>query len=70
MRFGIKGFDNYEVDEKGQVFSKTREVRFGKSIRIVKGQMIKPTESGVYVLYNGIRYRLTSEQIWERRIEK
>lgn len=34
MRWNIKGFDQYEVDETGQVWAKSQKRRFGNSCRL------------------------------------
>lgn len=35
MRWNIKGFDQYEVDEAGQVWAKPQKRRFGNSCRLI-----------------------------------
>lgn len=69
MRYKIKGFPNYEIDDKMQVYSIVRKVRFGNSSREVKEKKMTLCKNGRINLYNVCRYSFTPEQIWERRIE-
>ena len=66
MRWDIKGFDQYEVDETGQVWSKAQKRRFGNSCRLIPEKPLKLEKAGT----GGLPQRLRPGEIEQLKIAK
>lgn len=71
MRWDIKGFDQYEVDENGQVWSKAQKRRFGNSDRLIPEKPLKLEKAGTWQMRRGgLPQRLRPEEVEQLKIEK
>lgn len=64
MRWNIKGFDQYEVDEAGQVWAKPQKRRFGNSCRLIPEKPLKLEKAGTWQMRKaGLPQRLRPDEI-------
>ena len=71
MRWNIKGFDQYEVDETGQVWSKAQKRRFGNSCRLIPEKPLKLEKAGTWQMRKvGLPQRLRPDEIEQLKIAK
>ena len=71
MRWNIKGFDQYEVDEAGQVWAKPQKRRFGNSCRLIPEKPLKLEKEGTWQMRKaGLPQRLRPDEIEQLKIEK
>lgn len=71
MRWNIKGFDQYEVDENGQVWAKPQKRCFGNSRHLFPEKPLKLEKAGTWQLRKGgLPQRLRPEEIEQLKIEK
>ena len=71
MRWNIKGFDQYEVDEAGQVWAKPQKRRFGNSCRLIPEKPLKLEKAGTWQMRKaGLPQRLRPDEIEQLKIAK
>ena len=71
MRWNIKGFDQYEVDEAGQVWAKPQKRRYGNSCRLIPEKPLKLEKAGTWQMRKaGLPQRLRPDEIEQLKIAK
>lgn len=64
MRYEIEGFDDYEIDDEGQVYRKPSVWNVGRSVRARDEVKMKPSPTGCYTLRrNGVQKKLSKDQL-------